>query len=278
VIGGPHRNFNFDSLRWHQVDGFVGFRRPSTFSVVLRGQPGMSRIEDIMSTLAAPELPIGTNSVFPLENGDRLDAAEFERRYDAMPHLKKAELIRGIVYMGSPVRSKAHGIPHADLMLWLGLYRLATPHVHSGDNSTLRLDRDNQPQPDAYLAIDESHGGQSLIIEDYLTGAPEMVAEISSSTVSYDLHQKKEVYAEFGVREYLVWRVLDREIEWWKLSNGAYEPLPIDAESVIRSEVFPGLWLASAALVEGRLSEVQAVLARGLADPVHAAFVAKLGK
>jgi Uma2 family endonuclease len=232
-----------------------------------------------MSTIASPRLPtrVGMDRVLPLENGDRLKAAEFERRYDAMPHLKKAELIRGVVYMGSPVRLNAHGQPHADLLGWLSIYRFATPHVLSGDNSTMRLDDDNQPQPDACLFVDSAHGGQSRVVDDYVTGAPELVAEVSSSTVSYELHQKKEVYAEFGVREYLVWRVLDREIDWWKLRDGVYEPLTIDTEGVIRSEVFPGLWLMPTALIEGRLSDVQAVLARGLADPSHAAFLAKLG-
>jgi hypothetical protein len=35
----------------------------------------------------------------PLENGDRLTRSDFEQRYDAMPHVKKAELSEGIVYM-----------------------------------------------------------------------------------------------------------------------------------------------------------------------------------
>jgi hypothetical protein len=49
----------------------------------------------------------------PLENGDRLSRAEFERRYNAMPHLKKAELIEGIVYMPSPVRHRFTADPIA---------------------------------------------------------------------------------------------------------------------------------------------------------------------
>jgi hypothetical protein len=36
-----------------------------------------------------------------LESGDRLTRQEFERRYTAMPNLKKAELIEGIVYKSS---------------------------------------------------------------------------------------------------------------------------------------------------------------------------------
>src|SRR5215218_10024864 len=91
----------------------------------------------------APEPPL-----YPLESGDRLTRAEFERRYEAMPHLKKAELIEGVVYVGSPVRFTQHGRPDSDIQTWLGTYRIATPGVDSGGNSTLRLDLDNEPQPD----------------------------------------------------------------------------------------------------------------------------------
>lgn len=49
----------------------------------------------------------------PLENGDRLNRYEFERRYDAMPNLRKAELIEGIVYMPAALRFKSHSQPHS---------------------------------------------------------------------------------------------------------------------------------------------------------------------
>ena len=59
------------------------------------------------------------SKILPLENGDRLSRLEFERRYQAMPELKKAELIEGRVYMASPVRI-IHGQPtsriHHDLV------------------------------------------------------------------------------------------------------------------------------------------------------------------
>ncbi|HEY9796206.1 MAG TPA: hypothetical protein V6D30_11255 [Leptolyngbyaceae cyanobacterium] len=48
----------------------------------------------------------------PLENGDRLNRYEFERRYNAMLNLKKAQLIEGIVYIPGAVRFKSHGQPH----------------------------------------------------------------------------------------------------------------------------------------------------------------------
>ena len=85
-----------------------------------------------------------TIPVLPLKNGDRLTREEFERRYDAMPGLKKAELIDGVVYMPSPVRYDQHGQQHLDLATWLGIYRVFTPGVGAGDNSSVRLDMKNE--------------------------------------------------------------------------------------------------------------------------------------
>ena len=91
-----------------------------------------------------------------LENGDRLTDQEFLRRFRAMPEVKKAELIEGRVYVASPVSAIAHGEPHASVVTWLGYYSAFTPGVAVGDNSTTQLDRDNLPQPDAYLRLEPS--------------------------------------------------------------------------------------------------------------------------
>src|SRR5262245_14616013 len=150
----------------------------------------------------------------PLEPGDRLTRSEFERRYDAMRHLRKAESIEGFVHMPSPVRYRHHGRPHALLMGWLIQYEAATPGVETADNSTARLDLDNEPQPDAVLLIDPARGGQARISEDeYIENAPELGAEVASSSVSIDLTAKLHVYRRKGVREYVVWRVLDRAVD-----------------------------------------------------------------
>ena len=217
------------------------------------------------------------NTVPPLENGDVLTRAEFERRYEAMPHLKKAELIEGVVYVPSPVRHRYHGHQHTHLIAWLAHYEAGAPGVEASDNSTVRLDLDNEPQPDGLLFIDPACGGQARIdADDYIEGAPELVAEVASSSASYDLHAKLRVYRRNGVREYLVWRVLDHEVDWFVLRAGQYERLPVDAEGLLRSEVFPGLWLDPAALLRGDLATVLAIVQRGLASPEHAAFVARL--
>ena len=213
----------------------------------------------------------------PLGNGDRLSRAEFERRYDAMPHLRKAELIEGIVYMPSPVRLRLHGRPHGHLNWWLTSYEARTPGVVLGDNSTVRLDLDNEPQPDVLLLVDPALGGQARIsADDYVEGAPELVAEIAASSASYDSNAKLNAYRRNGVREYIVWRVLDGEIDWHILREGIYDDLPLDEDGIYRSEVFPGLWLDPKALIRGDLTTVENVLRKGLASPAHAVLLEKL--
>jgi Uma2 family endonuclease len=210
----------------------------------------------------------------PLENGDRLTRYEFERRYAAMPNLKKAELIEGVVYMPAALRFRSHGQPHADLIIWLGMYKIVTPKVELGDNPTVRLDLDNTPQPDAVLIID---GGQSRISEDdYIEGAPELVVEIAASSAAYDLYDKKRAYRRNGVREYLVWRVYDREFDWFRLEAGEYIKLEADDRGVICSRVFPGLWLEIDSLLAGEMVKVLAVLQQGLNSAEHQEFIENL--
>ena len=167
--------------------------------------------------------------VLPLEPGDRLSREEFERRYEAMPHLKKAELIEGVVFMPSPVRLYRHSTPHFQLVTWLGVYTASTPGLVGGDNATARLDTDNEPQPDVLLLIHPERGGQARIsADDYVEHAPELVAEVAANSASLDLHTKLNVYRRNGVREYLVWRVLEQQFDWFVLRAGQYQPLCAD--------------------------------------------------
>jgi Uma2 family endonuclease len=216
-------------------------------------------------------------AVPPLENGDYLTRKEFERRYNALPRLKKAELIEGVVYMASPVRSEVHAEPHAAMVTWAGVYRAATLGVRVADNGTLRLDADNEPQPDVMVRIDPRAGGSSWTsADDYVEGAPELAIEVAASSAAIDLRDKHTVYRRNGVREYIVWQVYDRRIDWWALHEGEYQPLLPDPAGVLRSEVFPGLWLDVAALIADDLANLLATLQRGLSSDEHTAFVAQL--
>ncbi|GAA6617064.1 Uma2 family endonuclease [Scytonema sp. NUACC26] len=211
-----------------------------------------------------------TSKLPPLESGDRLTRYEFEQRYAEMPHIKKAELVEGVVYVASPVRIKNHGRPHAQIVGWLVTYSAATPGVDLADNTTVRLDADNEPQPDALLRLEPEAGGNSRIgDDDYVEGAPELIVEVAASSASYDLKDKLNAYRRNGVQEYIVWQIYENRVDWFRLEEGRYIPLEPDADGVIRSQVFPGLWLAVSALREGNVAEVLAVLQEGLQTPAR---------
>ncbi|GMU24607.1 MAG: hypothetical protein AMXMBFR13_46810 [Phycisphaerae bacterium] len=230
-----------------------------------------------MTTVAPHPRPLPEDNVPPLHNGDRLTRAEFERRYQAMPHVNKAELIEGIVYMPSPVRLTRHAQPHATLIGWLAYYVSKTPGLVLADNGTNRLDEDNEPQPDVMLLIPPTAGGAARIDrDDYVTGPPELVGEVAASSVSIDLHAKLNAYRRNGVREYLVWRTEDGAIDWFILRQGQYVPIPVGADGLIRSETFPGLWLDPAALLQGDLQRLFAALESGACSDDRAAFLRRL--
>lgn len=211
----------------------------------------------------------------PLENGDRLTREEFERRYHAAPKNIKAELIEGEVFVSSPVRL-IHATPHSDLITWLGVYRASTPGTDVADNATDRMDATNEPQPDVMLYVDIDRSNRVRLSADgYLEGVPEFIAEVSASSVSKDLGPKLKAYARNRVQEYLVWRVEDEAIDWFTLHDGSYVPLPAES-GIVRSTVFPGLWLEVAAMADRDIARVLTVLQQGLATPEHTAFVAQL--
>ncbi len=218
----------------------------------------------------SPGIPI-------LKQGDQLTRDEFERRYEAMPEVKRAELLEGIVYMPSPVSYSQHGGPHLAFCGWLMYYITFTPGVGGGDNTTVRLDLDNEPQPDGLLFQEPSHGGRIVLgPRGFIEGAPELVGEIASSSVNYDMHTKLRVYRRNQVQEYIVWRVEEAAIDWFILRKGEYVRLSANQAGIYQSEVFPGLWLDAAALIRSDLPTVLRVLEQGIASPEHAAYVARL--
>jgi Uma2 family endonuclease len=232
-----------------------------------------------MSTHAVPSQPSRPKRIPPLQSGDRLTAEEFERRFDAMPGLKKAELIDGVVYMPPPVSDEFHGEPHFNVVVWLGRYRIATPGIAGSDNSTLRLDPKNRPQPDVALRVLPECGGQApRDAGGYLVAGPEFVFEVAASSADQDLSAKLDLYRRNNVREYVVWRVYEDALEWFVLRGKAYAALPPGTDGVLRSEAFPGLWLDPAALMRGDLAEVMRVLDKGATSPEHAAFVQRLAR
>lgn len=210
-----------------------------------------------MTTLEAPTT---WEAVPLLENGDVLHAREFLRRYERMPDTKKAELIEGIVCMGSPVSLK-HAEADSLIQLWLGAYAARNRQVRVAANVTVLLDPENTVQPDALLRLLPEHGGECRPGEKgYLRGAPELIVEIAASSASVDLHDKRRAYERNGVKEYLVWRVLEGQFDWFRLEGDEYVAIKSDAAGLICSEVFPELSLSLPALLAGDAGAVLAAL------------------
>ncbi len=212
----------------------------------------------------------------PLEPGNRLDQKTFHARCEAMATGCRAELVAGVVHMPSPPKS-LHGRHHSRLMGWLWTYEGATPGVELLDNATVILGPNSEPQPDAELVATPGKGGQTRInADDYLVGPPELVVEVSSSTESYDLHDKKKDYEGAGVKEYLALALRQAKVLWFVSRHGRFEEQAPGTDGVLRSTAFPGLWLDPAALLRGDRARLLEVLSQGLATPQHEAFARKL--
>jgi Uma2 family endonuclease len=210
----------------------------------------------------------------PLAAGDHLTRDEFLRRWQAQPEIKRAELIGGRVYMPSPV-SGDHGQMDRWISGWLAVYQAATPGVDGANNAT-SLMLEDAPQPDLSLLILPEYGGNSGREGPYYQGALELVAEVSASSASNDLHDKYDLYESAGVREYLVLLLFEGEIRWHELVDGRYRVFPPDADGLWRSRVFAGLWLDGKALLAGNLRQVLDRLQDGLRSAAHERFVAEL--
>jgi Uma2 family endonuclease len=209
-----------------------------------------------------------------LNTGDRMTREEFHRIYEQMPEDFKAELIGGIVYVPSPLKTP-HGENHLPLGTVLFTYEGHTPGVACGDNTTVLLGDESEPQPDVYLRILPEYGGQSrTTADDYLEGAPELIAEIAVSSRSIDLHGKKTDYQQCGVLEYLVLCARERQLRWFNLR--ANQELQPDADGVFRIRAFPGLWIHGEALLAKDDHRLMTTLQQGLATPEHAVFVERL--
>lgn len=211
-----------------------------------------------------------------LRNGDRMSRDEFHRLYENAPKSFKAELIGGVVHVASPLRC-AHGNHHGHLAMLFSAYEFNTPGVEMGDNVTVILGDQSEPQPDLYLRVLPEFGGQSATTaDDYVDGAPELVAEVSHSSRSIDLHAKREDYARNGVREYLVMSLADTRLRWFDLPSNS--ELSADGDGVIRVRSFPGLWIDAQSLFARDFRRLMEIFQQGIDDPQHAAFIDRLAQ
>jgi Uma2 family endonuclease len=211
----------------------------------------------------------------PLEPGDHLDQKTFHERYEAMPPDFRAELIGGIVFMPSPLK-RPHSRTHGLLYSWVSGYEDATPGTESHLTATTILDDEAEPEPDVDLLIVAPNHGRTREEDEYIVGPPELIAEVASSSEAIDLHRKRADYERTGVQEYVVVALRQQRVFWFVRRENHFVELQPDADGILRSEVFPGLWLDPAALLRVDRRRVLEVLRQGLATPEHAAFVARL--
>lgn len=221
--------------------------------------------------------PPGRRTLPPLVEGQRLGRAAFHERYEAMPPGTRAELIGGIVHMPSPL-SLGHGERDSTVSDWLGLYKRHTPGLRKALNATVMLDDYGEHQPDSVLIVPGELGGRTRVVDGFLVGPPELVVEVGRSSRRLDLGARKADYERAGVREYLFVGVDPDEVRWFVRREDGFGELALDPDGLVRSEVFPGLWLDPRALLADDVDRVVAALELGLATPEHAAFVAHLAE
>ena len=216
-------------------------------------------------------------SLPPLVSGQRLDRATFHARYEAMPPDERAELVDGVVSMASPLSCR-HGDFDQLIAGWIFYYQAFTPGTGGASNATTIFDDYGEHQPDQSLWIVEACGGQARLVDGFIEGPPELIVEVGHSSRDHDLGPKRADYQRAGVAEYLFVGVDPEEIRWFALRDGRYAELGPGADGLIRSGVFPGLWLDPRALFARDRRALLSALDRGLATPEHAAFVARLGE
>ena len=211
-----------------------------------------------------------------LVTGMKLSLEEFLSRWEAIPELKKAELINGVVYVPSPV-SIEHD--HRDVKIhgWLDRFAEETPGCDCGSNGTWKM-LGQSPQPDCYLRILESHGGTSPDETQYHEGAPDLAIEICVSSSKLEFGPKLALYQRAGVQEYMTIEPDSKRIVWRALANGSYQAIEPDAAGILRSSCFPGLWLDTVAYWAGDRKQMTRTLRTGLATPEHSQFVEELAR
>jgi Uma2 family endonuclease len=211
-----------------------------------------------------------------LVEGQRLDQPTFHALYEAMPPGTRAELIDGVVFMPSPV-GDAHGRAQVPTIVWLSYYAEKTSGLELLDNATMILGWKSEPQPDALLRVLSERGGRTHIEGGYVSGAPELVAEIAKATRYVDLGPKLDEYERAGVLEYVVRAIDPDELYWFSQENGTLVQRAPGSDGLHRSIAFPGLWLDPVALLNGDTRRIRAVVDLGCATSEHAEFVARLG-
>ena len=179
--------------------------------------------------------------------------------------------------MPSPVRN-SHNEATSLVVWWLVTYTASTPGGRVAARTARAPGFGQRGPPDALLRLVADSRWRYAHMsrgEPYRRPAPELVAGWRSVALRYDVRVKRRIYRRNGVREYLIWRVEDRVIDWFYLTRMTTSPCRLIRKGSCEA-AFPGLWLAVQALLEGDLATVLAALQNGLQSAGHIAFVKQL--
>jgi Uma2 family endonuclease len=183
-----------------------------------------------------------------LESGDHLTPEEFDAIY-AEDYEGRAELIDGLCTCPHQsalklTETRITSFPRSSVRI-----PARTPGVRSTNDGSIRFPDGSRVQPD--VSVSRRGPAGSRTEQDYFVSAPGLVAEVAASNANIDMHEKKELYRRNSVPEYLVWRVLDREMDLFRLDGGAYVRVEPGASGVLKSAEFPGLVIPAAQLIAG---------------------------
>ena len=107
---------------------------------------------------------------------------------------------------------------------------------------------------------------------------PELVVEICLTSTEVDFGPKLDLYQRAGVREYVTIEIFGKRIVWRVLEEGVYVPQKAPADGILRSRVFPGLWLDVAAFWDDNGPKMLPTLNAGLSTEDHQRFVDVLAR
>jgi Uma2 family endonuclease len=155
---------------------------------------------------------------------------------------RRYEIIHGHLLM-----APSPDVWHQD---WLGnLYVLLRQHLSHTKAGRLFMapfdvvfDSENTVQPDLIFVAAANIG---IIEQRAIFGAPDLLVEIlSPSSIRRDCHDKKALYARFGVKEYWIGDPVNKSMEILTLRGARYQPYCAARENgKLVSKVLPGLEL-----------------------------------
>ena len=212
----------------------------------------------------SPQFRLHADPLLP--PGARLSRSEFHSRYERTAPGFHAELIGGVIYPRDPGHGTIrHGRTAFLVSGWAVQYERRTPGTQGCVRPTVLLGPEAEPEPDFIMRkrtpeLDAAEG-------EWVTGGPELVAEIADHTLARDLGPKLRDYQANGVIEYLVVDVRDRAVRWFvRDEDDLYVDLAPDADGLLKGRVFPGLWLDPAALFAENLADLEAAVVKGVAE------------